>query len=369
MSNIAQVLKEYLDEIDAEDDSEYGRVTRNEIVDVGKSPSPPPSPKSPARIDGDGAPTPEHLLSFQVVSDIHLEMFDHVGEFPPNLPIPRAIVPVLVMAGDIYTARKSDFKEVIQHVAKDFKAVVYVAGNHEYYNDPNHPSLYSMEVLKAKIRKECDELPNVYFLDNSAVEINGVTFAGGTMWTSIPRRMWPSAGRYINDSNWIQSNYYTVARSFPDTLVTRLTKFSPELVQMEHDATVSFFRDQKRKHEVSGKPLVFVTHHSPSWKHRGNWKRSDIYKEFYFANDVDDLLMRPPLSAWIHGHTHSSVAYEPADEVGTECSSRNPQQRYTEGAIYSNAYGYSTLKEMNVGYSDKMVVNVYADGTTKMSMW
>jgi predicted phosphodiesterase len=72
-------------------------------------------------------------MKLQILSDLHLEMHADGGsglirELDP------AGVDVLVLAGDITMARRyADLERVFKPLAKKYRHILYVPGNHEYY--------------------------------------------------------------------------------------------------------------------------------------------------------------------------------------------------------------------------------------------
>jgi hypothetical protein len=281
------------------------------------------------------------VVSAQVVSDLHLELYDTSDL--TKLPIPKPIAPLLIMAGDIYPGRKENFKEVMSYITSFYDAVVFVPGNHEYYCGDGINM--TIDEIKDKMKKECESIPKMYYLDDDVISINGITFLGGTMWTKIFYSYWPVVKSFINDYNAIAYQRYG-----------KVLKLSPEIVDSMHKETLKFFRSEIRSITSQSNAgttcenVVVITHHSPSFKYKGTWFRNDIYKEFYFADDVDDLLVKPPVCAWFHGHTHCTV--NSLSDGGT--------------SIISNARGYES--ELNQNYDEKMVVNIYDDGVVSISL-
>jgi hypothetical protein len=68
------------------------------------------------------------------------------------------------------------FRDFLSRVSFQFPHVVYVAGNHEFYNGRWKESL-------THLREECGKLPNVYFLERDIKVIGEVSFIGATLWT------------------------------------------------------------------------------------------------------------------------------------------------------------------------------------------
>lgn len=280
------------------------------------------------------------LTQFQVVSDLHLEMLNKGTPFTDKLP--PALAPVLIMAGDIYAGREPDFGTVMRTIAARYKHVVYVPGNHEFYGF--RWSVYAHDEVLEYMKRVCRDIPNLHFLYNSSVVIDGVTFFGGTMWTNIPESEFPLTHFKMGDFSVIGF------RSNPQKPVREL---SPEDVVGMHmettrhlDSTIQAIRDSRQQCQQ----LVVVTHHAPSMAHMRSFTRGDQYKAFYYSTDIDRFLTNPPVTAWIHGHTHSS------SNVVTAGGTR----------IIANARGYDapSFQELNPEYDPRQVVSLYANGQT-----
>ena len=128
-------------------------------------------------------------LKIQFMSDLHLEF--------ATMPVPEVLGDVLVLAGDIHLGANA--LPWIEQCAKEFKDVIYILGNHEYYGQkmwklPNNITAslagYSMDDPKwpdaetlPKPTKLFEPLTNVHFLDNECIEIDGVNFIGTTLWS------------------------------------------------------------------------------------------------------------------------------------------------------------------------------------------
>jgi len=293
------------------------------------------------------------LLQFQVVSDLHLEMIPR--DIPINTKLPPPLTPLLVLAGDVYVGRDTErFADIMSFIGKRYQHVIYVPGNHEYYG--TRSITFPMENVRESIRNICHNIPNIHFLDNATIMVNGIKFMGATMWTNIPESEFPFTAFKMADYSVIGM------RSGDNGDETR--SLSPEDINAIHQASKNFFETEIRTPDTamaqitidtppSHKPyVVAVTHHAPSQRYLGNWFRGDEYKPFYFATDLDELLQNPPLIAWLHGHTHSSV--NDISAGGTR--------------IIANPRGYDApdFQEINPLYDPCQIVNVYPSGTIQV---
>ena len=101
-------------------------------------------------------------------SDLHME-------FSPLELKNSENAKVLLLAGDVSEVKHFS-KDFFDQCSHNFDHVVYVAGNHEFYDN-------KWEGTLDKLRELCENYPNVYFMENNLVTIEGVLFIGATLWT------------------------------------------------------------------------------------------------------------------------------------------------------------------------------------------
>ena len=103
-------------------------------------------------------------MNIHILNDLHIEFED----FKP----PETSADVVVLAGDIGVGVQGLYWA--QRLFPD-KPVIYVLGNHEFYN--NHTGL--VDALKAEARD------NIHVLNDDQVIIDRVRFLGSTLWTDF----------------------------------------------------------------------------------------------------------------------------------------------------------------------------------------
>jgi predicted phosphodiesterase len=129
-------------------------------------------------------------MKLWVISDWHMEQR---REFIP----PRPNFDVLVVAGDV----SNDIVESIDFTAAvaDGKPSIFVAGNHEFWD-------YSTAEEALDAGREAASRCSITFLERSTADIDGVLFAGATLWEPDDRRHAESVA--------------SLARFGPDVVVT-----------------------------------------------------------------------------------------------------------------------------------------------------
>ena len=175
---------------------------------------------------------------------------DNYPEFKKNM-IARMARGILVLAGDIGDPTADSYWDFIASMAEVFAHVIIIFGNHEYY--------YTQTVPESE--------DNVHFLNNSTININGITFAGSTLWGYIT-----DPTNLCNDFN----NGITV-----------------EMYNSWHNTAVEFINQLDPG-------AVLIVHHVPSRK-LTHPKYAHINQQNYSTDDVHIWKHR----LIIHGHTHT----------------------------------------------------------------
>jgi len=217
-------------------------------------------------------------MKIRVLSDLHLE---YCAWIPP-----RADADVVVLAGDIHNGSAA-LRWAERHFAPG--SVVYVPGNHEFYGGRMSEVLADLRVEAARRQ--------IHFLDGDAVILGGVRFLGATLWTdfSLYGSSPEDIGGAMQDARTGMSDYQVIRA---DRGLLR-----PEQSRDIHLEQVGWLQRQIRT-SFQGATVV-VTHFLP---HRASIhpKYQGVRSNPFFASDLDHLV-RPPVSLWIHGHTHESV--------------------------------------------------------------
>lgn len=223
----------------------------------------------------------------RLVSDMHLEFGKDWETVVPELPEDGDTI--LVVAGDIDTG--TDACEFLQQVSSRFAHVLYVLGNHEFYNN-------DIDTLAGYIREELEDFDKITLLDNESLVLGDIRFIGSTLWTDIGGGN-PTAMVLIEQG---MADYSQIRRGG-----RRI--FAPDTIAL-HKEAVDFIVDTLNE-EHDG-PTIVVTHHLPSFKsvhpmfHRQ--PMASINAGFY--SNLEGIINAYDIAYWFHGHTHCSMDYE-----------------------------------------------------------
>lgn len=237
-------------------------------------------------------------MNIQFVSDIH-------DNYP--LIIPRC--DYIALLGDIGDPFRIEYQDFISDLASKFKKVFVISGNHEYY-------YRIMEEVDKKIEQVCSLNPNVYFLNNSSVEVDSFLIVGSTLWSKIDL----VTSYRVMDFKCIR----TSKNKFLDV---------PTYLDL-HKKSVSFI-----EHEVSkGMPTIVLTHYAPIYEMNGAFYNHPLRSAF--SSDLNYI--KGNVKLWLSGHTRQNLSI------------------FKEGIHYSsNCKGFS--KNGNNGFDPNIVVSASID--------
>jgi len=219
-------------------------------------------------------------MRLHILGDLHLEFA------PVNIPPTDANV--VVLAGDIHLGRagrrwaRGQFRG---------KPVIYVLGNHEFYR-------HSLPELTETLKRETDG-SDVHLLENRAVEIEGYTFLGCTLWTDF--QLSPDPDAAMRAAEEIMSDY-SIIEFGPERRVLR----AQDTARL-HAESVAWLQSSLLNCDRTS--TIVVTHHAPSPRSEAPYHANSPLKPA-FASKLDSLIEQSGVPLWIHGHTHYNVNYK-----------------------------------------------------------
>ncbi len=238
-------------------------------------------------------------------SDLHLEMSN--GEF--SLTNDQS-ADVLILAGDIVTIklltndqRNRSVDHFFKRVSQEFPHVLWVMGNHEFYNG-------DIRWSTAMAEDKLERLKNITILDSDTLIIDGITFFGSTFWTDFnnrdPIEMY-DAEQMMNDYRLITNSNRLV--EFTDSKGYRLkrpSRLTAEDTANAHEQAV----DRLKQVADTSERVVVVSHHAPS--------QQSIHAQYHnhrlnsaYCNNLDSLIEQlPSIELFFHGHVHQMFDYQ-----------------------------------------------------------
>lgn len=235
----------------------------------------------------------------RIISDLHLECDREDDLWVPS-QLPTDHDTTLVVAGDIWYGDKflkttlSGFNW-LDHVSSQFKHVVFVLGNHDYW----HTNFsFFPRLLKTGLRDR--GYSNVHFLEKDTVVLEGVRFVGASLWTDYNNQN-PlailDAQQMMNDFNFI-----TVGRD--------KRRLQPSNLYHDHrEARRMIFKNVQPG--LNEDLVVVVTHHAPSYQSLLQRYLGDRLSSSFASNlDQQIIYQGEQIKYWFHGHVHNSNDYQ-----------------------------------------------------------
>ena len=250
------------------------------------------------------------MVKLHILSDLHLEFSD--------FDLPETDADIIVLAGDIGLGTKG-----LEWASQQTdKPILYVAGNHEYYNREYHSTLQNMRDTAQNL--------DIYFLENDEIVLNDTRFLGCTLWTDFaiypdmtPQKAMVHAGYSLSDFRLIHNGR---------------AKFTPEDSLVLHKQSIDWL-EGKLKFGTQGQKCCVITHHAPHKKalhprYGLNWLST------CFVSNLPQLMGKEKASHWIFGHTHACMDF---DIDGTR--------------VLSNTRGYDDHETIE-GFDPELVIEV-----------
>lgn len=233
-------------------------------------------------------------MRLHILSDLHIEFTSF--KYRPKKNWPEA--DILILAGDIGTGKSA--RNFIQEQTRT-KKVIYVLGNHEFYN-------HNMTEVR-NYWKNLD-MENLYVLDNNYVDLGNYRFIGSTLWSD-------TSGPRIPMNDFVSIEF-----------------FSQEIGTAMYENNVLWLENTI---DNSDKDCIVITHHLPSFE----CVPDDSFKKGY-ASNLHHLLKKENVKLWIHGHTHQSI-----------------DRMIETTRVVCNPRGYNTRgKFENENFDEQFVINI-----------
>jgi predicted MPP superfamily phosphohydrolase len=262
------------------------------------------------------------MNKIQVVSDLHLEFSD--------LKLPGG--DLLIIAGDLIEARTylgefhstrlegeptNRFLKFFQNELAKYKQVLYILGNHEFYNGKIETIT---EIYPQTLPK------NVKVLNRDTFEYGDYLFVGATLWTDCNKGDWFTIQNLKQNMADFSIIRYNEKRFLPEDSV--------ELHKKDLDYIKTIVNQNKDK------KIFVITHHTPSFKSCHAKYNGKMINGAFHSELSEFILDNPNIKYWAHGHTHDPFDYE-IGECRVIC---NPRGYYP----YENSMKYKPLEINNL---------------------
>jgi predicted phosphodiesterase len=248
-------------------------------------------------------------MKLQIMSDLHIELM--CGKtFTPT----HADADVVILAGDIHQGTAGLHWARVQFPSQE---IVYVAGNHEYYDKVWAETLPALRKVAAKL--------GIHFLNRDTIELSGVRILGVTLWTDFDLYGEEHRARCLREARICMNDYRYIKLQRmrqKDMGPKQWTALTPEQTRTWCMTDKEWLAEQLAI-PFAGKTVV-VTHHLPSLLSVSAKYSGDLLNAA-FASDLTALFGVPSL--WVHGHTHDSCDYAFGSGTRVVCNPRGYSRR------------------------------------------
>lgn len=225
--------------------------------------------------------------------NLYLQSDLHLG--PYTFEPPDVEADVVALVGDIGT-HTHGLQWAIRTFGPRGMTILYVTGNHEFYDAELHGLLAELHRIAAEARSAGVD---VWVLENEAHVKDGVRFLGATLWTDY--RLY-GGGAAMADA------MARAARHMNDHQLIRCAphqQFTPSQALRLHSQSTAWLQEQLYT-PFEGKTVV-LSHHLPSFESVAPCYKDDALSAA-FASRLDALVKKSDY--WLHGHTHCSLDYQ-----------------------------------------------------------
>ncbi len=231
-------------------------------------------------------------MKLRIFSDLHIEFTDYHFE---KLDDDKETI--CILAGDIGVplnrpGEPSPLMAFLGRASEQFKRVLYVVGNHEYYHGwfPATRRHIAEDIEDAKFG-------NVILLEDAMHVEDNVAFIGATLWTYLNPIGAHHAMAYMND--------FRIIKKQDGALVRR---FRPEDANIVHETSKHFIKTAAQLAHENGQKVVVITHHGPSYQ-SVHARYKDSMMNDAFVSNLEPLIETIHPVLWIHGHVHDPFDY------------------------------------------------------------
>ena len=246
--------------------------------------------------------TDGRMLRIQLASDLHLENIE--VRFPgERLITPAADADLLVLAGDV-----ANGKRAIELFADWPVPVLYLAGNHEFYD-------HNWETTRTDLRSAARGTI-VLFLDNDVADLSifrhwwasrkealsRVRFLGSTLWTDYRYSAGKTQRQLMEHAEMRMQDHRVI--------MTKQGRFTAVHALRDHELS-RFWLERELTKPFDGKTVV-LTHHAPHplSVHPRFQAVDALATNAAYVSDLEPLLRKADV--WLHGHVHDSFDYHVA---------------------------------------------------------
>lgn len=264
-------------------------------------------------------------MQFVLVSDIHIDLVKWRWD---NIMPQCYGIDTIVIAGDISNDIWTTCNWLVEAKSR-FSNVLWVAGNHDFYNQGHHrtrlvpdrkfaenwPNPRDVEEMLHHYEK-WSTAHNIHFLNRKTVKIKDITFVGTTGWHDY------LAGEPFSFDEQVKAWYNTLS----DTTI----RWQKDQTAANHlypltAANADAVWLNEAVSDVNC-PMVVVTHHLPHRRLRWEMPHDVHWTQLHgsFVNTLCESINSQHIKMWCYGHTHQRKMID-INGITYVCNSRGYQ--------------------------------------------
>ncbi|KLU85052.1 Ser/Thr protein phosphatase [Magnaporthiopsis poae ATCC 64411] len=273
-------------------------------------------------------------MTLQILSDLHLESPKGYDVFEIE---PRA--PYLALLGDIGTVgpHKAELLAFLTAQLRQFRAVLFVPGNHEAYHASWADALDILRDFEQLVRADAS-LGDFVLLDRAVFRPDAaggsVVVLGCSLFSAVPAGSADVVGYRLNDFYHTGGGWDVASHN--EAHARDLQWLNAQVAALENGPTVE--------------SIMVLTHWSPTRDPRAADPRhagSDITSAFATDLSGEDCFQSAKVKVWAFGHTHWNCDFT-AERNGA-CPLRLVTNQ--RGYYFSQAQGFDANKTINTSSS------------------
>lgn len=240
-------------------------------------------------------------MKFCIISDVHVDI---TAWDPARLESKSSDCNTVVVAGDISNDIWITSKWMVD-LKSYFENVIWVPGNHDYYNTGFHRTrifdiqdkLYPYPKLQKEIKEHYSKYSKdhgIHCLNRDSVIVDGVRFVGATGWHDfVAGEPYPKAAQIL--AWYHESN---------DSMIQWTEKGAdPWIVEDEAQGDYEYIKTCVSN---ANEPVVVVTHHLPHRQLSVARPELITWTKLHgmFVNTKMESITDSKIKFWCYGHTH-----------------------------------------------------------------